>query len=319
MENILVTTQAVAAVDTAVDVALAGMTVGDLIIVADGKGVVGAGQTVPSGTKEVMFFTKLNTGEIRNTVSIPLDQITHINHQNSVAGVNRVLTTPTLVIPSIGEGNITLKNLSYNHTISTQRIVFSLTKKSTETAEAYIDRVVAGLNAAMALQSTPFCVVSKVTAGLDFSLRFTSSNTDVDLFVGVDGIFADFAPTVTTDAVAPIGAGKDVYNMEVDMSRHLGNGGYVENTDLWFKVKPQANIAERYFISTINWRGIVSTPQSTKVVAQNSLAIACIDGNQTEQVAMLNSLVTTIGVIVQDEDFDATDHTNDENPTAPAP
>ena len=315
MENILVTTSLAPITEIAIEPALGQLSAGQFMAVADGKGPLGAGQVVPAGTREVQFLHKKLNGEVRSSVSIPLDNIVSINHQSPVTGVVRVLRTPVLVIPSIGEGNITLKNLSYNHTISTQRIVFSLEKKSTETPGAYIDRVVVGLNAAMALQSTPFCVVTKTGVGPIFTLTFTSSNTDVDLFVGVDGIFADFPPTVSVEGVAPIGTGKDVYNMEVDMSRHLGNGGYVENTNLWFKVTPEADVNVNYQISTITWRGIVTTPQSTKQVALNTLAIAYPTGlGASATVTFLNSLVTTKAATIIDVDMAATDGTNEEEP-----
>ncbi len=323
MENILVTSGVGTTSETAVDLAIADIAIGEFIVIAEGKGIIGAGQVVPAGTREVQFLHKLGTTDVRNTVSIPLDNIVSINHQAPVTGVVKILKiadeagpSTALVIPATGEGNITLRNLSYNHAISTQRINGTFIKKSTETVSDYLDRVVAELNAAMALQDTPFAVVAKVGISPNFALTFTSSNTNVDLAVSVDGIFADFPAYVEQEAVAPIGAGIDVYNMEVDMSRHLGNGGYVENTDLWFKLKPQADVNAQYQISTITWRGIVSTPQSTKQVAIDTLAVAYPVSAAADVIAVINSFVTTREAVVIDVDDEATDGDNEEEPAA---
>ena len=68
-------------------------------------------------------------------------------------------------------------------------------------------------------------------------------------------------------------------------------------------------------IITISWRGIVTTPQSTKQVALNTLAIAYPTGlGASATVTFLNSLVTTKAATIIDVDMAATDGTNEEEP-----
>ena len=323
MENLLVVDSVVDVVGesyTTIEAAVAGMTAKQLLIVGDGHTLIGAATVVPQGVQDVQFLVKLENGDIRSSVSIPRRSIRRVNLQYATNGIKKVLRIggtalgTGLVIPSTGEGNILLKNMSYNHAIATQRVSVSVQKKATETAEQYIDRVVAEVNAAMALQAYPFATAAKVGSSPDFAITFTVADTDVDLSVGVDGIFADYPAETITEMKVPIGAGKDILAMEKEMSRHLGNGNYEKNPDLWYKGEFQANPNDVYDVITLNWEGIAPTPTNTIKAADNSLTIAVGQdaGDLTGVVRVINSIVGTTSDVVIDEDSDATDRQTDE-------
>lgn len=323
MENLLV-------VDSVVDVAGEGlttvedavkeMTANQLLVVGDGHTLIGLGTTVPAGVQDVQFLVKLKNGDIRSSVSIPRRSIRRLNVQSATSAQLKVLRIggtalgTGLVIPSTGEGNILLKNMSYNHAIATQRVSVSVQKKATETAEQYIDRVVAEVNAAMALQAYPFATAAKVGASPDFAITFTVADTNVDLSVGVDGIFADYPAETITEMRVAIGAGKDILAMEREMSRHLGNSNYVENNDLWYKGEMQANPNDKYDVITLNWEGIAPTPTNTIKAADNSLTIAVgqDNGDFTDVLNVINSVVGNAIAVAIDVDTDATDEQADE-------
>ncbi len=330
MENLLVVDNVVDVVGgayTTVEAAIAGMAPYDLLVVGDGHTLIGVGTLVPEGVQDVQFLVKLKNGDIRSSVSIPRRNIRRVNSQyatNATLKVLRIGGTALgtgLVIPSTGEGNLLIKNMSYNHAIATQRVSLSVTKRASETAEQYIDRVVAEGNAAMALQSTPFATLAKVGASPDFAITFTVANTDVDLSVGVDGIFADYPAEVITEMKVAIGAGKDILAMEKEMSRHLGNGNYERNPDLWYKGEFQADATDIYDVLTLNWEGIAPTPTNTIKAADNSLTLAVGQdaGDYAAVKAVVNSVVGTRLAVTIDVDSDATDRGTDEAAETPAP
>ena len=330
MENLLVVESVVAIAGkgvTTVEEAVAVMKANQLLVVGDGHTLIGAGTTVPAGVQDVQFLVKLKNGNIRSSVSIPRRNIRRLNVQYATYPQLKVLRIggtalgTGLVIPSTGEGNILLKNMSYNHAIATQRVSVSVQKKASETAKQYIDRVVAEVNAAMALQAYPFATAAKVGASPDFAITFTVADTNVDLSVGVDGIFADYPAETITEMKVGIGAGKDILAMEKEMSRHLGNSNYVENNDLWYKGEMRANPNDVYDVITLNWEGIAPTPTNTIKAADNSLTIAVGQNNgETKPVAaVINSVVGTRLAVTIDEDDDATDGGTDEEAETPAP
>lgn len=318
MENLLVVHNVVDVVGgdyATVEEAVAGMAPYDLLVVGDGHTLIGAGTLVPEGVQDVQFLVKLKNGDIRSSVSIPRRNIRRLNAQVATSATLKVLRIggtalgTGLVIPSTGEGNILLKNMSYNHAIATQRVSVSVQKKATETAEQYIDRVVVEINAAMALQAYPFATAAKVGASPDFAITFTVADTNVDLSVGVDGIFADYPAEVITEMAVAIGAGKDILAMEKEMSRHLGNGNYEKNPDLWYKAELQADANTSYNVLTLNWEGIAPTPTNTIKAADNSLTIAVRDDTSEFMTVarVISSVVGSRLAITIDGDFDATD------------
>lgn len=325
MENLLVVENAVDVVTggyATVEEAVAGMAAYEFVVVGDGHTLIGVNSLVPDGVEAVQLLVKLPNGDVRSSVSIPRRNITRLNLQTSTAAQLQVLriggtTSGTgLVIPSTGEANLLIKNMSYNHSIATQRVSLSVQKRATETAEQFIDRVVAEGNAAMAMQSSPFATLAKVGVSPNFGITFTVANTDVDLSVGVDGIFANYPATTITPMKVAFGAGKDVLAMEKEMSRHLGNGNYEKNADLWYKAAFVANVDDTYDILTLNWEGIAPTPTNSIKVANNSLTIAVGNNNGTTGtvVEVLNSIVGSRIAVTIDVDTDAVDGDSEEQP-----
>ena len=300
MENILIAytvkdTSLLLTVEDAID----SLTAGELLAIGNDNIILGSTTLAAGlvGVKEVMFVVGLGNGKTKNSVSIPRRNITSYNQQVSTTPQVKQIrvggtTAPlALVIPSTGEANILLKNLSYNHGIATQRISYSTMKKATETPEQFVDRVVLEINATMALQSTPFATASKVIASGNIGIDFTASSEHIDLFVGRDGIFATSAYSVIQEAKVGIGAGVDVIAMEKDMQRHHGDSGYQTNGDLWYKEPLQAKADTRYDLTTIYWNGIADTPTSSMLVAKNVLQFAAdysvTDDTVLEFIALL--------------------------------
>ena len=323
MENLLVVDNVVDVVRggfTTVEEAVAGMVPKDLLIVGDGHTLIGLGTVVPAGVQAVQFLVKQKNGDIRSSVSIPRRNIRRLNVQYATSPqlqVQRIGGTALgtgLVIPSTGEANLLIKNMSYNHAIATQRVSLSVQKKASETAEAFIDRVVAEGNAAMALQAYPFATLAKVGSAPNFAITFTVADTNVDLSVGVDGIFADYPAEVITEMKVGMGAGTDILAMEKEMSRHLGNSNYEKNPDLWYKGEFQVNPNDQYDVITLNWEGIAPTPTNTIKAADTSLTIAVSQdaGDLTGVFGVIKSIVGTPLAVVIDVDSDATDRETDE-------
>jgi hypothetical protein len=263
---------------------LDNMAVGDFIAVGDGRVVIGIDSTPASisDVKEVMFITKTADRKFRNSVSIPREAIRSLNYQAYSAPVAKVITiggTTALLalnIPATGEANITVKNLSYNHNIATQRLNVSITKRGTESVLAFVNRLVAKLN--VSNTAVPFFTAAKVeaTVGADtfYGITITAANDSVDLDIHMDGIL-EFAPKrVTTQPKNGLGKGADVLRMEQESSKNLGNHGYIENTDLWFNMPMEAVASANYNGFSLAWAGIaIRSISKATVVANNTMSI----------------------------------------------
>jgi hypothetical protein len=284
MENLLVVKQ-IGAIATIASIAeLDDMIVGDLIAVGDGREIIGVGSAAADLTslKEIKFITKLADGKFRVSAPINRFNITSYSEQlysapqNKVVRIGGITALLTLNIPSTGEGNITVRNLSYDHTIATQRINASVTKNANETPEAYVDRVIAQLNTAMTNTGNVFATAAKVIDGTNtfLGITFTCANEHVDLALSLDGIFAGVVPVTTTEAKCGLGKGTDILAMEKDYTKNLGNSGYVELPDLWYSAPNQVDSALNFNVITLGWDGIASTATTNRQVARNTMTFA---------------------------------------------
>lgn len=280
MRNIFVIDGVVAGGSSVTDT-LTALTTRKVAIIGDGALVIGPAAVAAdlTGIKNVQFVTRLASGQLRYSVPVPRQNLYSNNMQIYTAPVNQVVQLGTgvalgaLVIPSEGELNLLIKNLSYNHTISTQRITYSDTKKSTETPEAFIDRVVAGLNTVNGMQSSSIFTAVKLGSGANLGIQFTMANEYIDFYLGVDGILAGTPVTTTTPAKVSAGKGEDVVRMESNFSQFLGQAGY-DTSDLWYTQPNSALVSENYNIATIGWEGIAPTPTNSIKVANNTLSFA---------------------------------------------
>lgn len=261
---------------------LDSMISGDIIAVGDGRKVIGKGSVVAdlSDIKEVMFITKTAEGKFRNSVSIPREAIRSLNYQvysapqATVVTIGGITEPVALDIPQTGEANITVSNLSYNHNVATQRMNVSIDKRGFETPEAFVDRLVAKLN--VANTNVPFFTAAKVKDGTSAFLGITITAVDesIDLNISLDGILEFASKVVTTAPKFALGKGADVRRMEQESSKNLGNHGYIENTDLWFNMPMQSNIADNYNGFTIDWAGVaIRSISKATVVANNTMSI----------------------------------------------
>lgn len=295
---------------TTLSEALAALNPGELLAVGDGVNFTAT--AFNTGVNEVQFFTRLKNGDLHCSVPIRRTNITRVNTQTAVAGQKRVVRIggtgvgAGLVIPSTGEGNITFRNLSYNHAIPTQRVNFSFNKRATETPSAFLDRVVTEINNTMALQAKAFISATKLGV-TDFALQFTTSDPFVDLSIQLDGIFEGYEVVEIQALILPIGRGEDILAVELELTKHLGNHGYAELNDLWYKGQLQADPSLNYDVVTLNWRGIGETPTSAMQVASNTLQFATptTEGNLAPIAALINAAGGFSAIV--DVDSDATD------------
>jgi hypothetical protein len=274
------------------------MIVGDLIAIGDGRKVIGVGSAAAdlSDIKEVRFMTKVANGRFKTSVPIARKNITSINRADYSAPQNKVITLGGVTeplsfdIPTTGEGNITARNLSYNHTIATQRVNVSVEKLASETPEQYIDRVVAKLNASPG-NNPDFFIAEKVVSGAYLGITITTANEHVDLDVTMDGIFEGASKRVTQNARVSLGKGADVVAMERDYNKNQGDGGYVELTELWYANPIEASAGVNYNIFTLAWEGVATRGTKTSQVANNTLALAV---PTTESITPFGTLLALI-------------------------
>lgn len=320
MENILILKKVADVAGYAtVAAAMDGIAIGDLIAVGDDKILLG-GETVAGdlvGIRSVQFFTKLSTNTIRPSVFIDREQITRYNYQVSKNAVQQVarlggITAPlTLTIPTTGETGVVLRNMSYNHTIAAERVSISMTKKASETAEAFVDRLVAEINAQQALLFVPFVVAAKIVSGANLGITFTNTNSNVDFNLNLSGFLVGSAYSITTQPVSPVGAGVDILNLEKDFSRHRGYQGYAELGDLWYTQPTEASIALKYHIATLKWNGIAETPSTTFKSATNHLQFAIdttADGGTQTVTAFLKLIANVATTVPIETDTDSIDN-----------
>jgi len=320
MENILILKKVASKAGFAnIPAAMDGIAIGDLIAVGDDKVLLGADTVLAdlAGIRFVQFFTKLSTNTIRSTVPIDREEITRFNYQAPKAAVQGVttlggITAPLgLVIPSTGDTGLVLRNLSYNHTIAAERVSTSFTKKAAETAEAFIDRVVAEINLQQSYLTVPFVIAAKVVSGANLGITFTNTNSNVDFDLSLNGFLEGSSVVVTTQPVAPIGAGADILNMEKDFSRHRGYQGYAELGDLWYKQPTETSAGLTYKVSTIKWDGIAETPTSSFKAATNHLAFAvdsALDNGAVTVDVFLRLICNVAVTVIEETDVDATDN-----------
>lgn len=269
-----------------------------LSVLGDGKQIIAYGDLPPvvNSIEQFSLITKFTTGALHSSVSIPRRNVkvnvqTYSPPQVKVITLGGTTGTTTLNIPTEGEGVVIVKSLSYNHAISTQKVIVSLQKKPSQTPEQYVDALVLKLNNTVASQATPFFTAAKVVAAGNLGITFTTIDENVDLFVGKDGILVDELVSVTQEAIAAIGKGADIVQMERDMSRNQGFQGYVQNTDLWYKQPIQADANESYDMITLEWDGIAPSPTVNKAVMINSITLAMPTDTILEDVITLIQLL----------------------------
>lgn len=302
MENLIVAQQVVAKANFATVESLSGLAVGDLIAIGDGRKIIGSDAVAAdlADVKEVQFITKLtSTGKLRISVPIPRTAITSINTQTATASqaqiqrIGGITSTLAINIDSEGEAIVRVENLSYNHTIKTQRVSVSSTKKASQTELAFMTAFVAKLNASASAQAVPFFTAALVADGGNnyFGITFTTLGDNVDMAVLVDGMFSSNTPVITQVQKVAIGKGSDVVAMEKDMQRHLGNNNYAELTDLWYNQPVDSASGIDYDICTLNWSGVARTATTARHVANNTLAIAVQTGTNIGDITALLNVI----------------------------
>ena len=313
MENILIVKQ-VPDVAGFADVAAAidGIAIGDLIAIGDGSVLLGGDSLAAAfaTVQNIQFFTRLSNNIVRNSVVIPRRQITRYNYQTTTVGLPKIIRAGAtgaglgLAVPTTGEVEFVIKNLSYNHAIAATRLSASFTKKAAETVSAFLDRVVAVINAENAKLAFPFVTVAK-SGGPDYALTFTAVDESVDLFIGISGFLEGSVLTVTQEADSTLGAAKDILAMEQDMSRHTGNHGY-DTADIWYTQPTQTDASTVYNVATLGWDGVSPTPTNTIKVANNTMTFA-VDNAADGGDITVNAFLRLVAQVDNAVDTDTTE------------
>lgn len=262
------------------------MVAGEFVAIGDGKVILTGTAGELLDIKRVQFATRRDDDTIKMSVPIPRRTVKYVTNQDYVAAVNGVYqiggTTAPTALPvtdaSVGEVYIAVQNLSYDHAVPTQSLRFSFTKKASETASAFWDRVVLDLNQTNPTVATryipKFYTAAKIGAAPNFGITFTMNNTNIDFNLVLDGLLAGVPTTNPTPPIPSIGIGTDVRAMEIDYSRNEGNSGsYILPAD-WYKGVPDAVATGTYAISTIGWLGEHTAPTTITLGNSNTLAIA---------------------------------------------
>ncbi len=320
MENILILKKVADVAGFAnIPAAMDGIAIGDLIAVGDDKKLLGGDSVAADlvGIRYVQFFTKLSTETIRPSVPVDRETITRYNYQTAkdaalqVARLGGTTAPLSLTIPTSGDAGIVLRNLSYNHTIASERVSVNLTKKTSETAEEFVDRLVLEINTQMLQLFVPFATAAKIVSGAFLGITFTNTNSNVDFDLALNGFLVGSAYSVTTQPVAPIGAGVDILNMEKDFSRHRGYQGYAELGDLWYTQPSETLITRKYHVATLKWDGMAETPSTSFKAATNHLQFAVdttLDAGTITVDAFLKLIANVATTTLIEPDTEATDN-----------
>lgn len=291
MENILVVNSIVAA-GTKSHTALDAADARGLLVIADNTT---QSATTLGNIPIVHFSTKLTSGKFRSSVPIRRADITSITYQPYVApvlSVDRIgeaTGTGTLACEELKEASITVRNMSYIVNSPTQRINVSKTRRTGEALATFLGRIVTELNN-VTTQGVPFFTAALVTNTTYYAITITALDRNVDISISTDGEFAYQTVTRTTEPVVGFGVGADIVALEKERSRHLGNHGYVELTELWYNAPTEALASENYGVFNISWTGKAGTPTSTMNVAENVLSIAVPSGS-TAVIASLENIL----------------------------
>ena len=282
MEQILVLKNVGNNVTTIADIE--DMVAGEFVAIGDGKVILDgtAGQLLD--VKRVQFATRRDDGTIKMSVPILRRAVKNVTNQDYVATVNAVFqiggTTAGTTLPFETEGEvyIAVQNLSYDHSVATQSLRFTVVRKPGETDEQFVDRVVAELNLTNPSPANryidKFYTAAKIGSSPNFGITFTLNNPHIDFNLQIDGMWAGVPVTNPTPANPGFGAGTDVRAMEIDYSRNEGNSGSYMNPQDWFKGTPDAVAAGTYSISTIHWLAEHTDPTTIRFGNSNTLAIA---------------------------------------------
>jgi hypothetical protein len=295
MENLLVITS-IGASGVVDATAMEGAAVRSLQVM--GNGVTHDESTV-ANVPFIQFGTKLTSGKFRTTALVNRKTIKSITYQPYVApvlSVDRIgaaTAEGTLACEELKEASITVRNNSYNKTIPTQRVNVSQTRRQGETLVNFLNRVVAELNN-VNTQGQKFFTAALVTSSTFYAITITAFDRNNDISIQCGGEFAYQTVTRTVEPVVGYGVGADIVALEKEQSKHLGNHGYVELTDLWYNAPTEALASENYHVFNMAWDGVTGTASSSMVVANNTLTFA-IPTTAVAIVADLENLLQSLG------------------------
>lgn len=236
--------------------------------------------------RAIQFIVKKADGEINGGLLIPNRTLLNQNYQAYQAGVaavvklgNNATTDTSLIIPSTGEGNIRLTNLTDTYEIDNFPANISVTKKSTETPVQYLARVVAAINAN---PTANLLVTAELeTAAAKYQIKLTTKNSTIKLGVATDGVFADYQAIQVTARVTALGDGATIQKIEKELTVFKGNGNYTEDNDLYYKEPLVSNAALNYNVMSITWTSVVHPTHSTTMTVANPNILVCTPSTDT--------------------------------------
>lgn len=271
------------------------LSVGALAVTLDGNSLYVDSSTSTEDKKDVIFSVGVTpnseVGQVsrsKSSVPIPRRMVTNVSYQKYKApqvakySIGDATAEGTLPFLSVGEAGITIKNLSYNHAISTQSVRVSEYKHQNETNEQFLDRLIEGLNAdylnVAGSSGNKFFTATKVSNSGNFAIEIEALNEHVDFGISTSGMFELTGITQIQEPVFSLGKGSDIVSMEKDFSANEGNGGYEKLNDLWFSQPLEASSNSNYDVVCISWSGMHTFPQQVGIAATNQLYIALPTG-----------------------------------------
>lgn len=215
--------------------------------------------------------------------NIPRTRIKDVESQVYVAFTKPVITIGgagnPLTFTNNEEAYVNVYDDSFTTTVAIRSKRSNKYKTASESDDAFLDRVIAGLNNNNPNGDPSFITATKI-AGPNFGITVTPKEDGVFIKAAIGGSF-EGGSISTANGVYGLGGGAQVLEMEKDASVEEGNSNFINYTDLWYKRAFEADPSVNYDITTVSYEGQHSSPSATKNVMHNNISIAFVNGAAT--------------------------------------
>lgn len=287
------------------------LDVGAVAVFLDGKVVssVNVSEINESSRMSIGVGYPTSSRDVRGSQNVRLSasfcpkNVLRVNTTEPVAGVAKAVVISGFT-DTVGEAMIRLYHKTYDVSNNLQRLSVSLTRREGETLDAFVDRVVAKfstnvINAGFNPQNNNIATATKVTNNSVVGIKFTALSPAIDFDIAVDGIFEGAVKTVTTQQVAPVGAGIDVVKDEQDSTPMFGDSGYEYND--YFNRVGNAEVSLEYKAINVDIQRVHSSPTNRQNSMVSNITIYAAEG-----VTALDTLATIFNVLGNNPDAPGT-------------
>lgn len=259
------------------------------VLLTQTAGVLDAGKL---GDSKTITIASGRANGVQVISEIPRKEISNVNVKNYTAPVAMVITVggttadKALQFTDNEEAVIKIFDTSFSSRYNIQDMNVSITKRTSETAEAAVDRLVAKINE----KEGTFVTAAKVGAGTaNMGITLTPKDARTTISASLSGTFLYGNIETTTEQVYGDGVGADVLQLEKDFSVEEGNGNYIEYGSEHYSRAFEADASANYDLINMTWEGRHSSPTRSHNVMINRAVIATVDGatNQEVQSIML--------------------------------